>query len=199
MVNEDRPSSPTDSELIQRFLADPGSGAFDQLVQRHSGRAYQIAYGILGNREDSEEVVQDTFVRIFRNLRNFRGAAEFTTWMYRIVVNLCNNKYRWNRRRGQGRTVSIDAPLPGSDDGSLHLDPPDRTPPPDRELESRELCQRAEAAMQKLPESYRTAVLLRNLKHLDYDQIAEILHCAVGTVKSRINRGREILRDALDL
>ena len=199
MVVQDEPSPPTDSELIQRFLADPASGAFDQLVHRHSGRAYQIAYGILGNREDSEEVVQDTFLRIFRSLPNFRGDAEFTTWMYRIVVNLCNNKFRWNRRRGQGRTVSIDAPLPNSDGGSLRLDPPDRTPPPDVELANRELRRRAEEAMQRLPESYRTAVLLRNLRHLDYDQIAEILHCAVGTVKSRINRGREILREAIGL
>lgn len=199
MVESDRQLTPSDRELIRRFQESSDQDAFDLLVQRHSSRAFQIAYCSLNNREDAEEVVQDAFLRIFRGLKKFRGDAEFTTWMYRIVVNLCNNKYRWNKTRGKELNFSIDAPLASSDGSSpLKLDLPDeRTLAPDDQLAFEELQQRTRQAMAQLPESYRLAVLLRNVKELDYDQIAKILDCAVGTVKSRINRGREILRQKL--
>ncbi|MCQ2397247.1 MAG: sigma-70 family RNA polymerase sigma factor [Lentisphaeria bacterium] len=192
----------TDRELVERFQKKNDQSAFEALVNRHSGHAYQIAYAFLNNREDAEEVVQDAFMRIYRNLPNFRGDAEFTTWMYRIVTNLCNNKYRWNKVRGSGKTISIDAPVDSHDsngDGALKFDLPDERMMPDRQVAFEELRTRLDKAMDALPESYRQAVLLRNVQHLEYDQIAEMLNCAVGTVKSRINRGRELLRQALEL
>ena len=200
MVERNQQPMIPDRELVRRFQEAHDQQAFDQLVTRHSGRAYQIAYGILNNREDSEEVVQDAFVRIYRSLANFRGDAEFTTWMYRIIVNLCSNKYRWNKSRGQGQNISVDAPLENvSGDSELRMDLPDHRMSPDQQLAYDELRRRTEEAMSQLPESYRTAVLLRKVKELDYDQIAQLLHCAVGTVKSRINRGRELLRQKLGL
>ena len=189
---------PTDIELVQKFQREHDLAAFEQLVERHSDRAYQLAYSILQNRQDAEEVVQDAFLRIYRSLGNFRGDAQFTTWMYRIVVNLCNNKFRWNKVRGINRTISIDAPLPNAEgDEILRLELPSSEAPPDEQLAFAELRERVEKAMAQLPESYRTAVLLRNVQQLDYEEIAKILDCAVGTVKSRINRGRELLRQAL--
>ncbi len=189
---------PTDIELVQKFQREHDLAAFEQLVERHSDRAYQLAYSILQNRQDAEEVVQDAFLRIYRSLGNFRGDAQFTTWMYRIVVNLCNNKFRWNKVRGINRTISIDAPLPNAEgDESLRLELPSSEAPPDEQLAFAELRERVEKAMAQLPESYRTAVMLRNVQQLDYEDIAKILDCAVGTVKSRINRGRELLRQAL--
>lgn len=189
---------PTDIELVQKFQREHDLAAFEQLVERHSDRAYQLAYSILQNRQDAEEVVQDAFLRIYRSLGNFRGDAQFTTWMYRIVVNLCNNKFRWNKVRGINRTISIDAPLPNAEgDESLRLELPSSEAPPDEQLAFAELRERVEKAMAQLPESYRTAVMLRNVQQLDYEEIAKILDCAVGTVKSRINRGRELLRQAL--
>ena len=189
---------PTDIELVQKFQREHDLAAFEQLVERHSERAFQLAYSILQNRQDAEEVVQDAFLRIYRSLGNFRGDAQFTTWMYRIVVNLCNNKFRWNKVRGINRTISIDAPLPNAEgDESLRLELPSSEAPPDEQLAFAELRERVEKAMAQLPESYRTAVMLRNVQQLDYEEIAKILDCAVGTVKSRINRGRELLRQAL--
>ena len=189
---------PTDIELVQKFQREHDLAAFEQLVERHSDRAYQLAYSILQNRQDAEEVVQDAFLRIYRSLGNFRGDAQFTTWMYRIIVNLCNNKFRWNKVRGINRTISIDAPLPNAEgDESLRLALPSSEAPPDEQLAFAELRERVEKAMAQLPESYRTAVMLRNVQQLDYEEIAKILDCAVGTVKSRINRGRELLRQAL--
>ena len=202
MVVGDDQSRATDRELVERFQRTRDQGAFDELVARHSGRAYQQALAFLGNREDAEEVAQDAFIRIYRSLPKFRGDAEFSTWMYRIVMNLCNNRYRWNKVRGAGRNISVDAPLEpknSSGDAPLKMELPDDRMIPDREVAFVELRDRTEAAMKSLPEVYRQAVLLRNVKQLDYEQIAQILHCAVGTVKSRINRGRELLRQALNL
>ncbi len=202
MVIDSRQPQYTDRELVTRFQSGNDPSAFDELVKRHSGHAYQIAFGFLNSKEDAEEVVQDAFVRIYRHLPNFRGDAEFSTWMYRIVTNLCNNRYRYNKIRGAGKHISLDAPVEAHDssgDGPAKLELPDKGMTPDREVAYEEMRQRVEAAMAALPESYRQAVLLRNVKQLDYDEIAAILHCAVGTVKSRINRGRELLRQALDL
>ena len=189
---------PTDLELVQQFQREHDQAAFDQLVERHSDRAFQLAYSILQNRQDAEEVVQDAFIRIYRSLGNFRGAAQFSTWMYRIVVNLCNNKFRWNKVRGANCTISIDAPLPNAEgDEDLRLELPSSDASPNEQAEFADLRERLEKAMATLPESYRTAVMLRNVQQLDYEEIAKILDCAVGTVKSRINRGRELLRQAL--
>ncbi|MBO7742476.1 MAG: sigma-70 family RNA polymerase sigma factor [Victivallales bacterium] len=199
MVRSDVQNPIPDNELVKRFQESGDLHAFNTLVERHNGRAYQIAYGILANREDCEEVVQDAFVRIFRALPNFRGDSEFTTWMYRIVVNLCNNKYRWNKSRRIGRNISLDAPLEHYEGSELRLELPSPMQTPDKLVELAELRSKTAKAMQALPESYRNAVLLRNVRHLDYDQIAAILGCPVGTVKSRINRGREMLRQMLEL
>ena len=191
---------PTDLELVQSFQRDHNQNAFNQLVERHSGRAFQLAYSILQNRQDAEEVVQDAFLRIFRGLGNFRGDAMFSTWMYRIIVNLCNNKFRWNNVRGANRNISIDAPLPGTDEeDGLRLVLPSKDASPRDQTAYTDLLERTEKAMAALPDSYRTAVMLRNVQELDYEEIAKILNCAVGTVKSRINRGRELLRQALHL
>ena len=191
---------PTDLELVQNFQHEHDQSAFDLLVERHSDRAFQLAYSILQNREDAQEVVQDAFIRIYRSLANFRGDAQFSTWMYRIIVNLCNNKFRWNKVRGANRNISIDAPLPNSDeDDGLHIELPGHDAAPNEQTAYADLQERIEQAMAALPESYRTAVMLRNVQELDYEEIAKILNCAVGTVKSRINRGRELLRQALNL
>ena len=92
-------SQASDAELIERFNRGEKE-VFGILAERYSGRAYQIAYGVLGNREDAQEVAQDVFVRIYKALPRFRGDARFSTWMYRIAMNLARNKYRWNKTRG---------------------------------------------------------------------------------------------------
>ncbi len=189
-----------DSSLIDRFVNYGDQEAFTQLVEKYSSRAYQIAYGILNNREDAEEVAQDTFLRIYRALQNFRGDSEFSTWMYRIVINLARNKHRWHKIRGRGQEMSIHAPIENArKDGELAIDLPDDRLSPDRELIYRELKEKTREAMENLPESYRLAVILRNLKELSYEEIAQILNCKVGTIKSKIARGREELKNRLSL
>jgi len=187
-----------DRTLICR-VQNGDEGAFDILVEKYSGRAYQIAYGVLANREDSEEVAQDAFIRMHRALAKFRGECEFTTWMYRIVLNLARNKYRWNKSRGAKAHVSIDAPLEGEDNDDRKLDLPDERLPPDKKNEYMELAENMDVELKKIPEVYRQALVMRNVDDMSYEEIAAALKCKLGTVKSRIARARDELRNRLGL
>ena len=196
MSNLDINDSPSDYELIEA-IKDGDSNAWEILMNRHAAKAYQIAYSILGHIDDSEEVTQDAFVRIHRALLKFRGDSEFSTWMYRIVVNQARNKYRWNKRRGSYSNVSIDKESEGDDAGRKTFEIPDTHKTPDKEIIFKEWEGRIGEEMKMLPPVNREALLLRHVKNFSYEQIAEILDCKVGTVKSRIARAREELRRRL--
>ena len=192
-------SGQEDKLLIEKYKLGE-QWAFDRLVEKYSGRAYQIAYGVLGNKEDAEEVAQDVFVRIYRALPKFRGDSEFTTWMYRIAMNLARNKYRWNKSRGSQRNISIDAPLPGSDDGdSRRIDVLETGMNPEESVDLSEFERRAKEEIEQLPDLYREALVLRNVEEMSYEEIASLLGCKLGTIKSRIARAREELRKRLGL
>ena len=191
--------SADDHTLIERFK-NGDEDAFDQLVRKYSNRAYSIAYGILANREDAEEVAQDVFIRIHRALPFFRGDSEFTTWMYRIATNLAKNKYRWNKTRGSKVTDSLNAPIEGTGgDDALYRDALDESLSPDEALQFKELERRTTEELQNLPDMYREILVLRNIREMSYEDIAQMLSCKLGTVKSRIARAREELRRRLEL
>lgn len=191
-------SETPDDQLIEMIRSDD-MDAWEVLMTRHAGKAYQIAYGVLGSREDAEEVVQDGFVRIFRALDRFRGDSEFSTWMYRIIVNQARNKYRWNKRRGSQKNISIDASQEASNERAIPIDLPDENMKPDEQIAFKEWEHEIAREMEHLPPVNREALYLRNVKHMSYEQIAETLNCKVGTVKSRIARARDELRRRLDI
>ena len=199
MSKSDRPTEyadegPPDSELIKRSV-DGDDEAFETLMARHVGKAFQIAFGVLGRRSDAEEVVQDAFVRMYKALPRFRGDAEFSTWMYRVVVNQARNRYRWNRRRGTHMQVSIHQSKKDDErDAHFHEISDQEHRKPDQELIYDEWQSEILREMENLPEVNREALILRNVKHMAYEDIAEVLGCKVGTVKSRIARAREELR-----
>jgi RNA polymerase sigma-70 factor, ECF subfamily len=186
-----------DDALIGLVRGKDDQLAWEELMRRHASKAYYIAYGILGQKDDAEEVTQDAFVRIYRALEKFRGDSEFSTWMYRIVVNQARNRYRWNKRRGAHLNVSINQELELDDSSTITLDVPDTGKTPDREVMFRELEKEISREMETLPEVNREALILRNVQNLSYEQIAELLDCKIGTVKSRIARAREELRKRL--
>ena len=188
----------SDKALVERARKGD-EAAFDALVERHAARAYRVAYGILGNREDSEEVAQDVFVRIHRSLKEFRGDSEFTTWMYRIAVNLANNKYRWNKSRGERVKVSMDAPQEFEDGDAEQMELPDDAAGPAEASVASERQQRLERELARIPAVYRTPLLMYTVDDVNYEEIAAALGCKVGTVKSRINRGRTMLRERMDM
>jgi RNA polymerase sigma-70 factor (ECF subfamily) len=192
--NENSSAGQSDAELIKRFVSGDLS-AFDELVRIHSSQAFQVAFGLLGDKLDAEGVVQDAFVKVFRNLDKFRGDSSFSTWLYRIVTKLSRNKYHWHRRRGADVNISLSA---GSDnpDTRADMELPDRRLEPGRELENREMGMELVKAIQKLPEKLREVIILRHIEDMSYSEIADILKCELGTVKSRLARAREALKSA---
>jgi len=176
------------------------TAAFDGLIELYSAKLYKVAYALLGSRQDAEEVVQDTFLRAYRALGAFRGESSLETWLHRIALNLARNKYQWNHRRGGGLNVSLSLPTDsdGGDSGQeTEQDVPDRRMEPDLVLEHEEIGKNIMKALNGLPDNLRETMLLRHVNDMPYEQIARKLDCKVGTVKSRLSRGREMLRDTL--
>jgi RNA polymerase sigma-70 factor (ECF subfamily) len=195
VLNQETAAEASDRELVARCKAGDET-AFDALVLRHRERAFHIAYPLLLDHEDSTEVAQDAFVKVYRTIAGFRGDSEFTTWLYQIVVNLARNKRRWWRRRGKSSTISLDCPAE-SPDGQMTAHVASSADPPDTEAAQAEFSEILEKKMGELPAQYREVLLLRNVRQMSYEEIARMLHCNVGTVKSRIARGREALREAM--
>lgn len=185
----------SDAEIVRRFK-NGEKHLFDILVQRYSSKAYQIAYGVLGHREDSEEVAQDVFVRIYKALPKFRGDSEFTTWMYRIAMNLARNKYRYNKSRGANRKISMQQTM-SDDDKRTVIQVPEKRLSPDDEVGLDEFQKNIMDEIENLPDLYRDALVLRNIDEMSYEKIADVLDCKLGTIKSRIARAREELRRRL--
>lgn len=195
-VSPNEPTEPTDRELVGRSQQGDDA-AFEELVRRHQRRAVNVAFQLVRNEEDAVEVAQDAFVRIYRGLGGFRGDCEFTTWLHQIVVNLARNRLRWWRRRGREKTVSLESPVEIGGDEELNRQVAAPTDPADVELEKTEFVRALEQKMAALPPKFREVLVLRNVEGLDYKEIAAVLRCSVGTVKSRIARAREALREAM--
>ena len=195
-MSNDNESELTDSEIIRRFK-EGEVDLFPQLIDRHHRKAYQIAFGILRQHHDAEEVVQDSFVKIYKVLDNFRGDSQFTTWMFRIVTNYAKNRYRWNKRRGSQQNVSIDAPVDGADTESLVRQIPGNEMNPEKGVAFSELKKGVYKHLDEISPLYREVLILRNIEGYSYEDIASVLDCKIGTVKSRIARGREELRKRL--
>lgn len=195
VLNSDAETTASDQELLKRFRAGDES-AFDELVLRHQQRAFNVAYQLLRDHEDATEVAQDAFVRAYRNLDSFHGECEFTTWLHRIVVNLAHNKYRWWKRRGKQASLSLDAPVENADD-EMARQIAAATDGPDMQAVKAEFIEMLNRRMNELPHKFREVIVLRNVENLSYDEIATVLNCSVGTVKSRLARGRDALRKSM--
>jgi RNA polymerase sigma-70 factor (ECF subfamily) len=182
-----------DRLLVDRFRQGDQS-AFEQMVSRYWGRIYAMLHQLLRNPEDAEEVTQDTFIRAHRGLVNFRGESAFSTWLYQIATNLARNRYWYWWRRRRDKTVSFDQPIGGDNETTLAEVIPAELETPEDATITQEFVNRIAECMGKLSPKHREILVLRNVKNLSYEEIAEILHISVGTVKSRIARARESLR-----
>lgn len=189
-----------EKELIKEFKEGKVEG-FDVLVRNYTPVLYRFACGLLENRDDAEEVVQDAFIRAYKALPSFRGDSSFSTWIHRITMNLARNKFHYNKCRGQGLNISLtDLDMAGKEQekGKLpEYELPDLSTSPDRVLEKAEFEHNVLEGMQLLPENLREAMLLRHVDNMPYDRIASVLDCKIGTVKSRLARGRELLKEYL--
>jgi RNA polymerase sigma-70 factor (ECF subfamily) len=180
-----------EATLVARCARGDETACAD-LVNEHQRMVFQLAYHLLGNRDEALDVSQDVFLLVFRTLGRFRGQSQLRTWIYRIVVNQARNRQRWWRRRRQADLISLDDHLQRC--GEIEAT---REVLPDRLLASKETAVRIWSAMERLPFDQRTALVLREIDGLRYEEIAFSLGIAVGTVKSRLTRARQALREEL--
>jgi RNA polymerase sigma-70 factor, ECF subfamily len=182
-----------EAHLVHELQAG-SDAAFDYLVTYYHGGVFNLVYGILSDRADAADVTQEVFLRAFRGIRGFRQGSSLKTWLYRISVRQALNHRRWCWRHHR-QQVSIDAEEGGK---SLALDLKDSEATPYERLASQETQQAVRAALAQVPALFRSAVILRDLEGLSYEEVAEVLEVSVGTVKSRILRGRRMLKEILD-
>jgi len=176
----------TDEELVARSIRGDAD-SFNELVLRWERPIFALAYRTIGREEDARDVCQETFLRAFRALPAFRGQAKFSSWLYRIALNLCRD---WMRR--QRRAPTVQAP---EDVNLLELAAASKPAEPIEELVARqELSRAVERAMARLPEEQRTAIILKEYHGLTFQEIASLVGCPLSTVKTRLYQGLTILR-----
>ena len=162
--------------------------AFEQLMRKHESRMYSVAVRMCGNREDAQDCVQDAMLRIYRALDRFKGQSSFSTWVYRITMNTCLDELR---RRKVRASTSLDTLLESG------WSPTDEADTPEHHAIDAERRKALSGAIQSLPEDMRSAIVLREMQGLSYEEISDVLSVNVGTIKSRISRGREKLRQLI--
>lgn len=188
------PSSPSSDAALVASAQRGDSSAFDALVGRYQDRVFNLCYRMCGNEADALDLTQTTFLRAFQALPTFRTQSAFYTWIFRIATNAVISHLR-KKTRAQVR--SLDAPA--GNDGSPAFEPQadPQTHDPHRHLERAEAVRQISAALAGLPPEFRAAVILKDIEQMDYATIAEVLGIPIGTVRSRIARGRMMLRQAL--
>jgi RNA polymerase sigma-70 factor (ECF subfamily) len=168
--------------------------AFDWLVTHYHGPVYNLILSMLGDVADAADGTQEVFLKAFRGIRSFRQGSSLKTWLYRIAIREALNHKRWFKRHLQ-KNVSIDAE---PEEGHAAIEIEDLAATPFEQFAAHEIQAAVQSALQEIPEVFRSAVILRDLEGLSYEEIAEVLECSSGTVKSRILRGRRALKDLLE-
>jgi RNA polymerase sigma-70 factor (ECF subfamily) len=171
-------------------------GAFELLVVRHQKRMLNIAFRLMGDYDDACEVVQDAFVSVYKNIKTFRGEAKFATWLTAITMNLSKNRLKQMKSRQRLVAFSLDDPI-RTEDGQMAVDPPSKEPSVLDQLIKRDVQNRIEECIKKLDHLFREVLILRDMQDFSYEEIGSMLKIREGTVKSRLFRAREIVKDCL--
>ena len=193
--------APTAEELFLDRLRAGEAAAFNRLVTERTPDVYALLCRLTDDPEEARDLTQETFLQAFRSVAHFRGEADLRTWLYRIAVNQARNRWRWWRRRRRDVTVSLDAPSATASDDERPLAArlrDARAPDPEADALAGEREQALLAALAELARPYREAVVLRDVEGLSYEEVAAALGINVGTVKSRLSRGRLELRRRLE-
>lgn len=184
----------TEDRALAQALRAGDEAAYEALILRFEQSVYGMVSRLLEDPADAPDVVQEVFLKIFRNISSFRGESSLKTWIYRIAVNEARNQQRWFGRH-RGKEVGLEPTAPDALGYGDWL--PDPAPGPYEEALDHEVQAMVEEALKRMSATYRTALVLREVEELSYEEIAEILEVSLGTVKSRILRGREALRKEL--
>lgn len=185
------------NDIEKNLLKKAKSGdisAFESLIEGYQKKVFNIVFRMLGNYDDANDVTQEVFIKVFRYLKNFKEQSLFSTWLYRIATNTCLDELRKNKNKN---IIYIDQDIK-LEDSDIKRQVVDDNPTPDIIYEKNETSKLVNEAINKLSSEHKAAVVLRDIQGFSYEEIAKILNCPVGTIKSRINRGRKSLRELLE-
>ena len=183
--------SAQESLFVLRLKANDDA-AYDELVRTYNASIYHVAYRMLGDTAEASDVVQEIFIKVFRNIGGFKGESALKTWIFRIAFSEILNRLRWWRSRHRSSTVSLDDQPNGHERYVT-----DSGPTPDEVLESKERELAIQHALVRLSSDHRSIIILRDIEGFSYTEIAEVLGVSIGTVKSRLARAREDLKKSL--
>ena len=182
-----------DMSLVERCRASDES-AFNEIVSRYKSKVYSYVYRMTGSSDDAEDLTQEVFIRMYTSIDSFRSQSSLSTWLFRIASNLCVDRFRRSKTRTPA--YSLDEPILGKESETGH-EVPDSTYEPQRLLENTEMAEQIQLCLAQLPEKLRAAVILHDVEGLPYEEIAQIVGCPLGTVKSRLFNARMQLREKL--
>jgi RNA polymerase sigma-70 factor (ECF subfamily) len=183
----------SDEDLMLR-TGQGDRGAFDEIVRRYTSRMINVAYQMTGDSELAQDIAQETFYRAYRSAATYKQIAKFSTWLYTIAINLCRNELR----RRKHKFYSLEEMAERDEESSVRIDIEDESAKPDREVEQRELGKLIMKAIDTLPEKFKQPIVLRDVEGLSYEETGKILNLPEGTVKSRINRARQRVKQILE-
>jgi RNA polymerase sigma-70 factor (ECF subfamily) len=183
--------SAQESLFVLRLKANEDA-AYDELVRTYNASIFHVAFRMLGDTAEASDVVQEIFIKVFRNIGGFKGESALKTWIFRIAFSEILNRLRWWKSRHRSSTVSLDV----EPNGQEHY-VADSGPTPEEILESKEREFAIQQALGKLSSDHRSIIILRDIEGFSYSEIAEVLGVSIGTVKSRLARGREDLKRSL--
>lgn len=185
-----------DTRLIERLVARD-ERAFNELVRAYEGRIVRLVARMIGNQEEAKDLAQDVFVQVFKAIGSFRGDSKFSTWIYRIAVNLCKNRVKYLKVRHASEQDELDSVAEKSL-GDARPAGGQGLGRPDEQMAGKQVERIVQQAIQELEPSFRECLVLRDVEELSYEEIEEITGLAAGTVKSRIHRARAQLREKVE-
>ena len=175
-----------DEEKLIKRAVKGDAAAFNELLGQHEKRMYAVCLRMCGNHEDAQDCLQEAMLRVYRAISGFKGQSSFSTWLYRVTMNACLDELR---KRKNKLSTSLDGMLDAG------WSPADERDTPEKHVLSAEKRTVIQQTIAELPEDMRSAIVLRDIQGFSYDEIAQMLEINVGTIKSRISRGREKLRE----
>jgi len=187
---------PREDTVLIRAIQTGDMAAFDELVLKHKDRLFNLVYWFLGDYQDANDCAQETFIKAFKSINGFRFESTFSTWLYRIAVNTCKNRIKSSAYRWRKKTVSLEISS-GSKNGNPYPEIVNGSPTPAMALEKKERLMWIQKAINSLPEEQNQVVVLRDIQGLSYQDISDITGLNIGTVKSRLARGRLELKNKL--
>jgi RNA polymerase sigma-70 factor (ECF subfamily) len=195
MKREEQAFIDEDAEIVS-FCKKGNVDAFEELVRKHQKKMLNIAFRMIGNYEDACEIVQDAFVSAYKAIRHFEEKARFSTWLYTIVVNLSRNRLNHLKIKNSREAFSMDDPVL-TDSSELAVGLASSEPSVLERLEKKDVQKKVQACIDSLDNEFKEVIILRDMQGFSYDEISDMLKMPGGTVKSRLFRAREMLRDRL--